>query len=163
MGFEIRTVGANRHAAKYAGIKVARITIIAMCISAFLAGVGGSIETLGVVGRFEPGFNAGLGFDGITIALLARTNPLAVIPAALLLGAMDAGASLMQARTPVEPDIVTIIQAIILFFVAAPIVVRYIIRRRAGELVQRLGRLRFDRLAPDRDNDGLRCSDGAGV
>jgi general nucleoside transport system permease protein len=132
-GFEIRTVGANRHAAKYAGIKVARITILAMGISAFLAGVGGSIETLGVVGRFEPGFNAGLGFDGITIALLARTNPLAVVPAAMLLGGMDAGASLMQSRTTVDPDIVTIIQAFILFFVAAPIVVRWIIRRRTED------------------------------
>ena len=132
-GFEIRTVGANRHAARYAGIRVARVTIVAMAISAFLAGVGGSIETLGVVGRFEPGFNAGLGCDGITIALLARTNPLAVVPAALLLGAMDAGASLMQARTTVEPEIINIIQAFILFFVAAPIAVRWILRRRAEE------------------------------
>lgn len=61
-----------------------------MGISAFLAGLGGSIQTLGVNGRFEPGFQTGLGFDGITIALLARTNALAVIPAALLIGAMDA-------------------------------------------------------------------------
>ena len=129
-GFEIRTVGANRHAAKYAGIKVARITILAMAVSAFLAGLGGSIETLGVVGRFEPGFNAGLGFDGITIALLARTNPLAVVPAALLLGGMDAGSSLMQSRTGVAPEVINIIQAFILFFVAAPIAVRWILRRR---------------------------------
>ena len=129
-GFEIRTVGANRHAAKYAGIKVARITILAMAVSAFLAGLGGSIETLGVVGRFEPGFNTGLGFDGITIALLARTNPLAVVPAALLLGGMDAGSSLMHSRTGVEPEVISIIQAFILFFVAAPIAVRWILRRR---------------------------------
>lgn len=129
-GFEIRTVGANRHAAKYAGIKVARITILAMAVSAFLAGLGGGIETLGVVGRFEPGFNAGLGFDGITIALLARTNPLAVVPAALLLGGMDAGSSLMQSRTGVAPEVINIIQAFILFFVAAPIAVRWILHRR---------------------------------
>jgi ABC-type uncharacterized transport system permease subunit len=133
IGFEIRTVGANRHAAKYAGIKVGRITVLAMAISAFLAGLGGGIETLGVVGRFEPGFNTGLGFDGITIALLARTNPLAVVPAALLLGAMDAGSSLMQSRTPVEPEIVSIIQAFILLFVAAPVLVRWIVRRREDE------------------------------
>jgi len=132
-GFEIRTVGSNRHAAKYAGIKVARITVLAMAISAFLAGLGGGIETLGVVGRFEPGFNIGLGFEGITIALLAKTNPLAVVPAALLLGAMDAGSSLMQARTTVEPEIIQVIQAFILLFVAAPAVVRWIIRRRHEE------------------------------
>lgn len=132
-GFEVRTVGQNRHAAAYAGINVFRITILVMAISAFLAGLGGGIETLGVVGRFEPGFNTGLGFEGITIALLARTNPLAVVPAALLLGAMDAGSSLMQSRTTVEPEIILIIQAFILFFVAAPSVVRWIIRRKQVE------------------------------
>ena len=62
-----------------------------MAISGFLAGMGGAVETLGIVGRYQPGFNLGLGFDGITIALLAKTNPLGVIPAALLIGAMQAG------------------------------------------------------------------------
>jgi len=133
LGFEIRTVGHNRHAARYAGMSVPRLTILAMGISAFLAGVGGGVETLGIDRRFEPGFNTGLGFDGITIALLARTNPLAVVPAALLLGAMKAGSSLMQARTSVEPEVISIIQAFILFFVAAPAVVRWVIRRRHVE------------------------------
>ena len=138
-GFEIRTVGANRHAARYAGISGTRMIVLAMAISAFLAGLGGVIETTGVVGRFEPGFNTGLGFDGITIALLARTNPLAVVPAALLLGAMDAGSSLMQARSSIEPEIISLIQAFILFLVAAPTVVRWITRLRqaeAGEEIQ---------------------------
>ena len=81
-GFEVSTVGANRHAAVYAGISVKKITVITMAISAFLAGLGGAIETQGVVGRFIPGDNSGLGFDGITIALLAKSNPIAVIPAA---------------------------------------------------------------------------------
>ncbi|MFV0260084.1 MAG: ABC transporter permease [Acidimicrobiales bacterium] len=133
LGFEIRTVGANSHAATYAGISVARIMILAMAISAFLAGLGGAVQTLGVNGRFEPGFNAGLGFDGITIALLARTNPLAVIPAAVLIGAMDAGSTLMQSRTDVQPEIISVIQAFILFFVAAPSVVGWLIRSRGEE------------------------------
>jgi ABC-type uncharacterized transport system permease subunit len=133
LGFEIRTVGHNRHAAAYAGINVAMLTILTMMISAFLAGLGGAVETLGVTGRFQPGSNAFLGFAGITIALLARTNPLAVVPAALLIGAMQAGTSLMQARTTVPPEIVDLIQAFILFFVAAPIVVLWILRRRGQE------------------------------
>jgi simple sugar transport system permease protein len=132
-GFEVRTVGLNRHAANYAGIGVGKIIVLAMVISAFLAGLGGSIETLGVDNRFEPGFNTGLGFDGITIALLARTNPIAVIPAALLLGIMDAGTSELQKVTDLEPEIVAVIQALILFFVAAPIVVRWLIRRKSEE------------------------------
>ncbi len=134
LGFEIQTVGANPRAAKYAGISVTRITVVAMGISAFLAGVGGAIQTLGVNGRFEPGFNTGLGFDGITIALLARTNSLAVVPAALLIGALDAGSTLMQSRTDVEPEIISVIQAFILFFVAAPSAVRWLLRLRADAI-----------------------------
>ncbi|MEM9133810.1 MAG: ABC transporter permease [Actinomycetota bacterium] len=130
LGFEIQTVGANANAARYAGINVTRIIVIAMSMSAFLAGLGGAIQTQGVIGRFEPGFNTGLGFDGITIALLARTNALAVIPAALLIGALDAGSTELQARTTVEPEIINVIQAFILFFVAAPSVVRWLLRLR---------------------------------
>ncbi len=131
LGFEVQTVGANAKAATYAGISVTKIMVVSMAISAFLAGLGGAIQTQGVIGRFEPGFNTGLGFDGITIALLARTNALAVIPAALLIGAMDAGSTLMQSRTDVEPEIISVIQAFILFFVAAPSVVRWILRLRS--------------------------------
>ncbi|MDH5519912.1 MAG: ABC transporter permease, partial [Acidimicrobiia bacterium] len=133
LGFEVKTVGSNPKAAAYAGISVTRIIVITMGISAFLAGLGGAIQTLGVNGRFEPGFQTGLGFDGITIALLARTNALAVIPAALLIGAMDAGSTLMQARTNVEPEVINVIQAMILFFVAAPSVVRWILQLSEAE------------------------------
>jgi simple sugar transport system permease protein len=127
MGYAIRTTGLNAHAAHYAGIKVAQITVLTMAFSGFLAGMGGSIETLGVVGRFQPGFNIGLGFDGITIALLAKTNPLGVIPAAILVGAMQAGASQMQFDAGVRFQIIDIIQALILFFVSADLIVRKIL------------------------------------
>jgi len=129
-GFEIRSVGLNPDAARYAGISVSRIVVLTMTISGFLAALGGAIETQGVVGRYEPGFNAGLGFNGITIALLARTNPLGVIPAALLVGAMEAGGSMMQFKADVQPEITEIIEALMLLFVATPIVVRWILRRR---------------------------------
>lgn len=130
-GFEIRTTGLNSHAARYAGINTRKILMSVMAISAALAGIGGAIETQGVVGRYEPGFNTGLGFNGITIALLARTNPLAVVPAALLIGAMDAGATLMQSEAKVATEIISVIQAFILFAIAAPSVVRWITRIKA--------------------------------
>lgn len=133
LGFEIRTVGLNPNAARYAGIKVARTIVLTMLISGFLAGMGGAIETLGVVGRYQPGFNTGLGFDGITIALLARTHPLGVIPAALLVGAMQAGSSKMQFDANVPSQIIDVIQALILFFVSADMIVRWIIRTRADD------------------------------
>jgi simple sugar transport system permease protein len=130
MGFEIRSVGLNPEAARYAGISVPKIVVLTMTISGFLAALGGAIETQGVVGRYEPGFNAGLGFNGITIALLARTHPIGVIPAALLVGAMEAGGSMMQFKADVQPEITEIIEALMLLFVATPIVVRWVLRRR---------------------------------
>ena len=134
IGFEIRTVGQNPHAAKYAGVKVARTVILTMVLSGLLAGIGGSIETQGVVGRYQPGFNAGLGFDGITIALLGKTHPFGVIPAAILVGAMKAGASQMQFSAGVAKEITDVIQALILFFVAADMIVRWVFRMRdAGD------------------------------
>lgn len=130
-GFEIRTIGLNPHAAKYAGMKVRMIFILAMVISGFLAGMGGSIETQAVVGRYQPGFNTGLGFDGITVALLGRNHPLGVIPAALLVGAMQGGSNVMQFSAGVPSEIIDVIQALMLFFVAADMIVRWVIRAKA--------------------------------
>jgi simple sugar transport system permease protein len=132
-GFEIRTVGLNPNAARYAGIGVAFTVILTMVISGFLAGIGGAIETLGVVGRYQPGFNVGLGFDGITIALLGRTHPFGVIPASILVGAMKAGSSQMQFSAGVAKEITDVIQALILFFVAADMIVRKVFRIKEVE------------------------------
>jgi ABC-type uncharacterized transport system permease subunit len=130
LGFEIRTVGLNPHAAKYAGMRTKLIMVLTLVISGLLAGLGGAVETQGVVYRFQPGFNAGLGFDGITIALLGRTSPLGVIPAALLIGAMKAGSNVMQFEAGVPKEILDVIQALMLFFVSADMIVRWIIRVR---------------------------------
>jgi len=134
LGFDIRTVGLNPNAARYAGIKVAFTVILTMVLSGALAGMGGAVETQGVVGRYQPGFNTGLGFDGIPIALLGKTSPLGVIPAAILVGAMKAGSSQMQFDAGVAKEIIDVIQALMLFFVAADVIVRKVFRiRAAGE------------------------------
>jgi len=131
IGYEIRTVGLNPAAARYAGMRVSLTIILTMALSGLMAGMGGAVETLGIVGRFQPGFNVGLGFDGITIALLGKTHPLGVIPAALLVGAMRAGSSQMQFDANVATEIIDVILAIILFFVAAETIMRWILRTRA--------------------------------
>ncbi len=133
LGFEIRTVGLNPNAARYSGMKVARTVILTMVISGLLAGLGGAVETQGVVYRYQPGFNVGLGFDGITIALLGRTHPFGVIPAALLVGAMKAGSNTMQFSAGVAKEITDVVQALMLFFVAADMIVRWILRIRAED------------------------------
>jgi simple sugar transport system permease protein len=138
IGFEIRMVGLNPHASRYAGVKVAQTLILTMVISGILAGLGGAVETLGVVGRFQPGFNTGLGFDGITVAMLGKTHPFGTIPAAILVGAMKAGSSEMQFSSGVAKEITDVIQALILFFVAADVIVRTLLRMRqvGGEEVK---------------------------
>ena len=130
IGFRITTVGQNRQAAEYAGISAKHIIVLAMAMSGFLAGLGGAVETQGVFDRYEAGFNVGLGFDGITVALLARVQPLLAIPAALLLGIMRAGQTRMAFVADVPQEIIDVILAFMLLLVCAPIVVRWILRVR---------------------------------
>lgn len=130
LGFSIRTVGANAKAARYAGIRVGWITILTMMIAGGLAGLAGAIETLGLNHRFAPEFTGGVGFDGITAALLGQTHPLGVLLSAFLLGALDAGSARMQFSSGVSVDIIQVIQALVLAFVAAPMIIRQLYRMR---------------------------------
>jgi ABC-type uncharacterized transport system permease subunit len=130
-GFEIRTVGANPSAARYAGINVEWNIVLTMMISGALAGLGGGIQVLGLAPyNFTTGFNVGLGFDSIAVAVLGGIHPFGVVLAAFLFGAMDAGARLMQLRTKVPIDIITIAQGLILAFVAADAIIRSLYRIR---------------------------------
>lgn len=129
-GFETITVGTNPHAAHYAGINVNRIIVLAMALSGAFAGLAAASEVSGTNQFFQPGTFAFIGFDGIAIALLARANPVAIIPAAILWGSLLAGAPLMQQEADVSIDVVRIIQAMVLLFVAADAIVRYLFRMR---------------------------------
>ena len=133
VGFEIRTVGSNPDAAKYAGINVKRIIILTMALSGALAGLAGAIEVTGLNYRHELGFSVGYGFDAIAIALLGKTHPLGVVLAAILFAGMRNGATRMQFLTQIPVDIISVIQALILLFVAADAIIRYIYRIKAGE------------------------------
>jgi general nucleoside transport system permease protein len=136
LGFEIRTVGANPDAAKYAGINVKRIIILTMALSGMLAGLAGTIEVTGLNYRHELGFSIGYGFDAIAIALLGRSHPFGVVLAAILFAAMRNGATRMQFLTQMPVDLISMLQALILLFVAADAIVRYLYRIKArGERV----------------------------
>ena len=130
-GFALRTVGLNPSAAAYAGISVKRMTVLSMLIAGLLAGLSGTVETLGRNYYFAPGFNVGYGFDSITIALLAKNHPLGVILTAFLFGAMDAGATRMQRLSGVPSEIIQVVQALILMFVAADQIIRIIYRLKS--------------------------------
>lgn len=120
IGFEFRAVGANPNAARYAGISVTKVYILVMLVAGALAGSAGAGQVLGVLDRATPGFSEGLGFDGIAVALLGRSNPYGVVAAALLFGGLRAGGQQMQVSANVGIDLIAVIQALIIMFVAAP-------------------------------------------
>ncbi|RME70260.1 MAG: ABC transporter permease [Chloroflexi bacterium] len=137
LGFEIRTVGANPNAARYGGIKITRITVLTMAISGGLAGLAGSNEVLGLNHFLAGGFSAGYGFDAIALALLGKSHPLGVVLASLLFGTLRNGATRMQSVASIPIDIISVVQALVIVFIAAPAIVRWIYRVRAREELER--------------------------
>lgn len=131
-GFETQAVGRNPAAARTAGMNPNRVFWSIMAIGGALAGLGGYIQLAGVQRTLAPGFAAGAGFDGITVALLGRGSALGVVAAALLFGALRAGGLTMQAQTGTAIDLVVVIQALIIIFIAAPALVRAIYRVKAA-------------------------------
>lgn len=126
LGFEIRMVGISPTAARYAGVNVERTMVTTMALSGALAGIGGAVQVLALTHFFSTGFNVGYGFDSIAVAMLGGLHPIGVILAGFLFGAMDAGSGVMQMRTGVPIDVVTIIQGLVLMFVAADLIIRQI-------------------------------------
>ena len=127
-GFQMRTVGASHGASRYAGMKVGRNIILAMAIGGLLSGLAGGGEVIGLNGYLPAAFTSGSGFDSIAVALLAKSNPIAIIPAAFLWGGLRNGAGLMQVRAGISRDLIDIVQAFVILFVAAPQIVRFIYR-----------------------------------
>jgi len=132
VGFEIRTVGANPDAARYAGMKPGRLVVLAMTTGGLLAGLAGAIEILGRERYMAAAYSTNIGFDAITVALLGRAHPLGIVFGGLLLGAMRAGAATMQSQAGIPVQMIDLLQGVILFFLAADIVVRRIFRIRAA-------------------------------
>lgn len=133
IGFEFRAVGSNPQAGGYAGMNVSVIVTLAMALAGGLAGVAGASQVMGLAPyKATPALPGSVGFDSITVALLGRSNPVGVAWAALLFGALTAGGREMQGAAQVPIDLVVVLQALIVIFVAAPALIRAIFRVRAG-------------------------------
>jgi simple sugar transport system permease protein len=125
LGFQFRAVGENPNAARVAGINVKNTYVQAMLISGGLVGLAGVMQVLGTVTTgFSAGIDAGIGFDAITVALLGRSKPWGIFAAGVLFGAFKAGGFAMQAAEGIPIDIVTVVQSLIVLFIAAPPLIR---------------------------------------
>ncbi|HEU0297674.1 MAG TPA: ABC transporter permease [Anaerolineales bacterium] len=131
LGFEIRSVGANPDAAKYAGMNIIRNFVLVMAMAGGLAGLAGSAQVLGVDHWVGQGFSAGYGFDAIAIALLGKSHPAGVVFAAILFGFLRSGATNMQSMAGVPIDIISIIQGLVIIFIAAPEIIRRLYRLKS--------------------------------
>ncbi len=138
LGFRLRAVGANPAAARTAGMSVSSSTVQAMLIAGGLAGLAGAIILLGGATSYQvvPGIDSNVGFDAITVALLGRSSPWGTVFAGLLVGALQAGGRIMQVTTAsgggtgISINIVTVIEALIVIFIAAPRLIRALFRLR---------------------------------
>lgn len=135
-GFEFRAFGLNIDAAQYAGMRTKRLTVFAMTIAGAFAGMAGASEVLGTYGYASQNFAGNIGFDSIAIALLGRSTPLGTAFAAVLFGAMQAGGRQMQANTDVPIDLIVVLRALIVMFIAAPLLVKAIWRVKAEQIAE---------------------------
>ena len=132
-GFTLRTVGANPRAAQYAGMNLQANTMIAMALSGALAGMAGANQILAVNRSMAIGLSSGYGFDSIALALIGNSHPAGVVLSSLLFGILRNGATRMMVVSSIPIDIVSIVQALILMFVAAPAIIRAVYRIKVKE------------------------------
>ncbi|WP_438872353.1 ABC transporter permease [Paractinoplanes maris] len=129
-GFELRAVGVNPPAARTAGMSVGRTYIKLMVVAGALAGLGGAVQVLGTADRLTGQVAGNIGFDGLLVALLGRNKPWGTLFAAILYGGLRAGGNLMQVDVGVSLELVTVLQALIVIFIAAPALVKAIFQLR---------------------------------
>ncbi|MFM7828534.1 MAG: ABC transporter permease [Actinomycetota bacterium] len=128
LGFELRATGLNSDAAKYAGMKSKTLMVVAMLLAGGFAGMAGATEVLGTYGYASTSLAGNIGFDAIAVALLGQSSPIGTLVSALLFGALQAGGRSMQANTDVPVDLIIVLRALIVMFVAAPLLVKAMFR-----------------------------------
>ena len=129
VGFELKAVGSNRKAAKYAGINVGRNTILAMVISGGLAGLAGVTYYLGYYASIQPKVLSSIGFDSIAVSLLGNSHPIGVIFSSFLVSIIDQGSTYMSSQAGIRQEISSVIVGLILLFSACGVYMKYKVSR----------------------------------
>jgi simple sugar transport system permease protein len=134
IGYQIRAVGLNPHASRYAGMNVPRTMVLSMALSGMFAGLAGAVEILGLHHRmFEPtAVSAGYGFSGIVAALFGKLHPLGIIPSSILFGGLLVGGDKMQRAMQIPQVLITAILGLVVLFV---ITTDYFVRQRVNRRV----------------------------
>ena len=130
LGFEMQATGFNQEAARYAGMRTKSLVVISMAIAGAFAGLAGGSEVLGLYGYASATVAGDIGFDAIAVALLGRSTPVGTLVAALLFGALQAGGRQMQVDTDVPIDLIIVLRALIVMFIAAPLLVKAMFRMK---------------------------------
>jgi simple sugar transport system permease protein len=128
LGFEMQATGLNQEAARYAGMRPKSLMVTSMAIAGAFAGLAGGTEVLGLYGYASATVAGEIGFDAIAVALLGRSTPVGTLFAALLFGALQAGGRQMQVDTDVPIDLIIVLRALIVMFIAAPLLVKAMFR-----------------------------------
>jgi general nucleoside transport system permease protein len=118
-GFELRAMGRNRRAATFFGVRIPALTVWVMALTGAMAGLGGAVQVSAISHRLYEKLSPGWGFEAIAVALVARLNPLAIVPAAILFGALDNGSQAMQRSQGISPELVQVIQALVILIILA--------------------------------------------
>ncbi|MFW9917214.1 MAG: ABC transporter permease [Candidatus Thorarchaeota archaeon] len=133
-GLEMRAVGENPSAAEYAGIPVKIRQVQAMALGGAIGGIGGAGMAVGYFWYFHPSHSGGLGFDGIAVSVLGANNPLAIIPVAVLFGAIKNGGENLSTAMGIPKDIIAAIRGLVILFAAAPLAFSFLVRHRRKEI-----------------------------
>jgi simple sugar transport system permease protein len=133
-GFEFRAYGLNADAATYAGMHVKRLTVLSMMFAGGFAGLAGAAEVLGTYGYASANFAGNIGFDAIAIALLGQSSPMGTLFAAILFGALQAGGRQMQTNSDVPIDLIVVLRALIVMFIAAPLLIKSMWRIKSAQI-----------------------------
>jgi len=131
LGYEMKAVGYNPQASATGGINPALMGVLSMLLAGAVAGIGGGVEILGVHGRFIQGFSPGFGYDGVAVSVLVNSNPALVPISSVLFGILRAGGAFLERNTKIPGDFTTVIQGLVIFFMAAPRIFEAVLKRRS--------------------------------